>query len=272
MSSDKNKNTKYSDEEEIRSTRQIAMSIFGINFDEISYSGSQDNLVGIKSKDILFSKRLDSRTYFIQDKRYGYNHELGFSNEEKIHLDKCHSILEKLNISLSEIRKEKVVKEKAQEAELDKKTNTIKEYEIREGKCLAKIYRQIEGYPVWSSNLLLSLTKEKSIGFMQLHWPEIPSYAINEIHRLDYKIKRGAVLPDEKNSEIDNVEAGIVHSPAMGFFMDIYPAIRVIFKPTGQTIGKKKVLYLDRNGKKIPTPRQIETITYDNFQTRSKTK
>jgi hypothetical protein len=270
MSSDKN--AKYSDEEEIRSTRQIAESIFGINFDEITYSGSQDNLIGIKSKNILFSKRLDSRTYFIQDKRYGFNRELGFINEEKIHLDRCHRILEKLNISLSEIRKEKVVKEKTQEAELDKKTNTIKEYEIREGKNLAKLYRQIDGYPVWSSNLLLSLTKEKSIGFMQLHWPEIPSCAINEIHRLDYKIKRGSVFPEEKSSEIENMEAGIIHSPAMGFFMDIYPAIRIIFKPTGQTIGKKKVLYLDRYGKKIPTPRQIETVMDDKFQTRPQTK
>jgi hypothetical protein len=53
----------------------------------------------------------------------------------------------------------------------------------------------------------------------------------------------------------------------MGFYMDIYPTIRVIFN--AQDGGKKKVLYLDRNGKKVPTPRQIEARFDNKFQKRT---
>jgi len=262
-------NRLYSDEEEIKNIREIAESTFGIKFDKIIKSGSEFNVLAIKTENVLFSQRLDSRTYFIQDKRFSFNRELGFVTNDKLLLDKCHAILAKLNISKSEIRKEKIVKEKVQEVEIDKSSNTLKEYEIREGQNFAKLYRQIDGYPVWSSNMMFSLTEERSIGFMQLHWPEIPLATIKETHRLDYKISHGFTLPEEKNSYVEKIEAGIIHSPAMGFFMDIYPTIRVIFKAS-QDGGKKKVLYLDRHGKKVPTPRQIEKRFDDKFQTRTR--
>jgi hypothetical protein len=267
MSSEKNR--PYTDEEEIKNSREIAESIFGIRFDKIIRSGSEYNVLAIKSENVLFSQRLDSRTFFIQDKRYDFNRELGFVTDDKLLLDKCHTILAKLDISESEIRKEKIVKEKTQEVEIDKNSDTLKEYEVREGQNFAKLYRQIDGHPVWSSNMMLSLTKEGSIGFMQLHWPEVPSSTIKETHRLDYKIKHGFILPEEQNSPVEKVEAGIIHSPAMGFFMDIYPTIRVIFRAS-QAGGKKKVLYLDRHGKKVPTPRQIEMRFDDKSQRTSR--
>ena len=85
------KNLDYSDEEEIDRIKESAENIFRLDFDKIIQSGSQYNVVGIKSDYILFSQRLDSRTIFIQDKRYGFNREYGFFNrEEKLELEKCH--------------------------------------------------------------------------------------------------------------------------------------------------------------------------------------
>src|SRR6266480_3751793 len=44
---------------------------------KITNSGVVRNMVGIKSDNLLFSQRRDSRTYFIQDKRYGPANEAG---------------------------------------------------------------------------------------------------------------------------------------------------------------------------------------------------
>lgn len=259
----------YSDEGEINRIKQIANNIFGINIDKTFKNADEYNIIGAKSELILFSLRTDSRTYFIQDKRYGFNHELGFfSGDDQTQLEVAHKILDKLSIS-KEILSERVVKEKIQEAEIDRnKDNIVKKFELREGKNYVRIYRQIEENPVWSSNMILSLTKEKTIGFMQLHWPEIPQHIVNETHRLRYKVEHNWSAPEERGCSIERIEAGIIHSPAMGFFMDIYPTIRVIYKPADEKAGKKKVIYLDRHGKKIPIPRQIEILRDTNYQQR----
>jgi hypothetical protein len=211
--------TDYSDEAEINRVKQTAENIFSITFDKILQSGSDYNIVGIKSEQILFSQRLDSRTYFIQDKRYGLDGGLGFfKGSDNAQLEIAHDILEKLNIPQTEIAKQRVIKESTQEAQLDTNNdNAIQKSEIREGKNFVKIYRQIGERPVWSSNLILSLTEQKTIGFMQLHWPEIPPHIVNEAHRLNYKLKHNWAVPEEKSSKVQSTEAGIIHSPAMGF-------------------------------------------------------
>jgi hypothetical protein len=260
----------YSDEAEIKRIKQMAANVFGIVVDKTFKTAAEYNIIGAKSEQTLFSLRLDSLTCFVQDKRFGFNSELGyFSGNDQTQLEIAHNILEKLIIPKSEIAKERIVKEKNQEAEVDRNNmNVIRKSEIGEGKNFVKIYRQIEGNPVWSSNLLLALTKDNRIGFMQLHWPQIPHHTINETHRLRYKLEHGWNVPEEKDYKIESAEAGIIHSPAMSFFMDIYPAIRVIYKPTDKNAGKKKVLYFDRNGKKIPIPRQIETLMDAKYQKR----
>src|SRR5215207_5298325 len=116
--------TDYSDEAEINRVKQTAENIFRITFDKILQSGSDYNIVGIKSEQILFSQRLDSRTYFIQDKRYGSDRGLGFfKGSDNVQLEMAHDILEKLNISQTEIAKQRVIKENTQEAQLDTNNN-----------------------------------------------------------------------------------------------------------------------------------------------------
>ena len=37
--------------------------------------------------------------------------------------------------------------------------------------------------------------------------------------------------PEQPDATVEAIEAGIIHSPAAGFLIDIYPAIRVIYTP-----------------------------------------
>jgi hypothetical protein len=249
----------YSDEAEIERVRLVAEDIFGLTFDRIVRSGSEANLVGIRSERMLFSQRLDSQTYFVQDSQYGVNRAAGvFKGSDEEHLEVSHSILGRLRIAPSEIREESVLKEQTQVAHVDRGKGEIRLEEREEGKSIVRILRQFRGLPVWSSSLMLGLTREKQIGFMQLHWPKISDHLITEGRRLTYMVKQGWQPPELQGTSVESVEAGIIHSPAIGLMMDMYPAIRVIYTPLDIRMGQKPVLYLDRHGKSVPIPRQVE--------------
>lgn len=261
----------YSDKYEIDSLKKIAKDVFGISFRKISREGSEANVVAIQSEDYLLSQRLDSRTYFIQDNRYGAGKKLGYLDApDANYLKLSHNILRNLGIKSTEIVNETVLWEKTQTARSDEGTGEKRIEDIKEGKKFVKISRKIDNnIPVWSSNLIVGFTKEKRVGFMQCHWPEIPKHVINEANRLVFKLKEGWKPPMQEGEKVEEVEAGIIHSPALGFLMDIFPAIRVIYGSADESFGKKKVLYLDRHGKSIPIPRQGE-LPYKEKQERPK--
>ena len=116
---------------------------------------------------------------------------------------------------------------------------------------MVRMSRRSGGLPVWSSNLLLGLMDDKGIGFLQFHWPVLPEHVIQEAQRLAFKVKDGWHPPEHRNAEVETVEAGVVHSPAVGFVMDIHAAIRIIYAPVEKRHGGKAMLYLDRHGQLV---------------------
>jgi hypothetical protein len=262
-------NSDHSDDAEIRELRNIAEQGIGLRFDNILESGSSGNMKGIKSDHILFSQRLDSRTFFVKDDRYGSSREAGiFQGSHAEHLELGRMTLNKLGIPTSEILDEKVIEEKTQAAELQNGAQSIRLADVQKGRTLVRFSRQIDRFPIWSSSSIFGFTKDKQIGFMQAHWPEIPKYTVKEVHRLAHKLQRGWSAPEIRGASVEAVEAGIIHSPAIAFFMDIYPVIRVIYRP--DVAGKKPVLYFDRDAKNVPLPRQIEW-KYEEKQQKSTT-
>ena len=245
----------YSDEEELEKLRKDAENVFGIEFDEIVHSGSERNLLGIRSKNMLFSRRLDSLTYFIQDSRYEGREAEIFRGSDKVHFKRCRKILKGLNISLAEIDQEVIIKENTQVARVDYKTKEVHKEKVQEGKHIARVSRKVEDLSVWSSGIVLRLSRKRTIEYLQLHWPELPKHVVNEAHHLAYKVKHKWEVPEQLGAGVESIEAGIIHSPAMGFLMDMYPAIRVIYSPKAKQYGQKPVYYYDRHGKPIPIPR-----------------
>ena len=71
-----NRRRTYSDEEELEELKELAESL-GLKLGKLTQSGSDANLVGLRSEHMLFSRRLDSRTYFVHDARYGVGREAG---------------------------------------------------------------------------------------------------------------------------------------------------------------------------------------------------
>ncbi len=249
----------YSDEAELKNLEDTARKTLNLKLDKIERVGSERNFLAVKSENILFSQRLDSRTYLVQDQRYGILKKAGvFEGSDKELIGFCRDVLSRLKIPLSEIGEEKVLQENTQLAQIDSVTGAIRLEEPQKGQRLSRFSRVIEGLPVFSSRLILGLTKDKQIGFMELHWPDISKHIVTEAHRLKYKVEHGWRPPEQKGAVVESVQAGILHSTAPGFLMDIYPVIRVIYMPKDQRMGRKLTLHFDRDGNTVPFPRQFD--------------
>lgn len=256
-----NANQGGAESDELKRLDGLAANL-NLNPGQITNRGAERNMVGLKSDNLLFSQRRDSRTYFVEDKRYGEGKDYGiFQGSDAEILDRARAILQQLNIPVDEIKEAKVITEKNQTGRVDPATKKILVGEVHDGKKMANLTRQIKNIPVFSSHARIGLTRDKGIGFMEIHWPEIPSQVIGEAQRLQETVKGGWRPPEQKGAHVETVEAGIIHSPALGFVMDIYPAIRVIYAPEDKASGRKLTLYLDGNGKPVPMPRQFEKLS-----------
>jgi hypothetical protein len=255
-----NSNQGDAQSEELRHLDQLA-STLNLNLGKVTNRGGERNMFGLKSDNVLFSHRSDSRTYFVEDKRYGEGKEYGvFRGSDGEVLETAKTILQQLNIPAAEIAEAKVITEKNQTGQVDPATKKVIVGEIRDGKKTASLTRQIKGIPVFSSHARIGLMSNKGIGFMELHWPEISAEVIGEAQRLQETVKSGWHAPEQKGAHVESSEAGIIHSPALGFLMDIKAAIRVIYASDDKAMGRKLTLYVDGNGRPVSMPRQFEKL------------
>jgi hypothetical protein len=246
--------------DELKRLDQLSTNL-NLNFGANAKRVGERNGVGIKSDNLLFSQRRDSRTYFVEDNRYGEGKEYGiFQGSDAEVLEKGRSILQQLNIPADEIAEAAVFTEKTQTGQVDQGTGKVVPGPVRDGKKSANFSRQIKNIPVFSSHAQIGLTNQRGIGFLEVHWPEISSQVIDEAQKLQETVKGGWRPPEQKGAHVEKVEAGIIHSPALGFVMDVYPAIRVIYSVDDNESGKKMTLYLDGSGRSVAVPRQFEKL------------
>jgi len=234
--------------------------------------GVEGNTAGIETEDLLVSRRLDSRTFFVQNRRFGIASEGGgaFEGPDDELIEQARNLFEQLETPVDEISESTVLTEQAQEGQVDADTGRLRLEPAYAGKRLALLTRQVDKLPVWSSRMLVGLTWDRSVGFLEHHWPEIPEGAVKRAHRFESAVRQGWRPPELPGATVESVEVGIIHSPAIGFVMDVAPAIRVIYAPTDASFGKKPVLYLNEDGTEVPPPRQFEKFDEPVVEARPK--
>ncbi len=266
-----NPNKDYSRDGEIDQLLQLAKAL-NLDAGDIEKSGSELNFTAIRSKNLLISQRLDSRTLFIQDFRYGSEEGSGvYKGADKDLIKMGKQVFEALDLPVEEAEEWQVLTEQNQEAQIDK-NEKVKMGRITSGAKILRVSRRVEGIPIWSSNITLRLSSEGSIVFLQAHWPEVLKATLEEGCRLDYLVRHGWQAPAQEGASPEAVEAGIRHSPPIAFVMDAYPAIRVIYEPWNQRFGRKLTLYFDRHGREIPNVRHVEQLPELESQPRSPKK
>jgi hypothetical protein len=210
-------------EEQLNLLDDIATNRLKLDLGKIERRGAEKNMAGIRSQYILVSKRLDSRTYFIQDDRYQGDEGSGIfqgSDEECIRLSD--QVLRELAIPTKEIAKSVVMTEKLQTARYDPENKRYTPGQVRSGKRFVEVSRMVDGVPVFSSRALIGLARDQSVGFLDVHWPQFSETTVREAQRLQDLVQKGWRPPAQRGAVVESVEAGIIHSPALGFAMDIH--------------------------------------------------
>ena len=248
--------------------RELAARL-GLDLAALKRSGTEGNTAGLQTEALLFSQRLDSRTFFVQNERFGITKEGGiFEGSDEELLEAARRATEALDVPGAEIAEASLLREQTQVGQLDPGTGTVQLEESQPGKRLASLSRQVEELPVWSSSLLLGLTRDREIGFMQLHWPELPEEVIARGQKLRSVVEQGWRPPEREGGVVESFEAGIIHSPAIGLVMDFQAAIRVIYETLDKSYGRKLTLYLDEDGNDVPMPRQFEKLDEPPIESR----
>lgn len=249
-------------------TRQIAVEALGLKLDKVVTSGHKDNFAGLQTDDITFSQRLDSRTFFAYDRRFSNTKETGLYQEaDEALLKRSHELLQRLKIPADEIGPEKVVQEKTRTGERDPKTRRLKLGPVEAGKKWARITRQVFGVPVFSSRATIALMPDGQVGFLQVHWPEIPTKVTEVARRYQELAGKGWNPPQLKGARVESVTAGILHSPAAGTELDVVPVIRVVYAPLDRHLGKKPVAYVDPDGHPVAMPRVLLQPPHEDLKT-----
>ena len=238
-------------------TRDIATKALGLKLAPDVRIGHKANFAGLQAGPLTFTHRLDSRTFLAYDSRFSDTKNTGVNKESDGELRKRNRrLFEQLQIPANEIASEKVVQEKTQIGERDKTTGQVKLEPIQLGKKWVRTTRQIEGLPVFSSRATIGWMPGGDIGFLEVHWPEIPAKVLEEGRRYRELVSGGRWhAPELKGARVESVDAGIIHSPAAATAMDVVPVIRVIYAPLDERMGKKPVAYLDAAGKEVQMPR-----------------
>jgi hypothetical protein len=241
---------------ELDSLKALALTITGIAFEEAEY-GSAVNFSGIRSGPYTFSRRRDSLTIFAADSYYGpFAGKGAWKGGDRTLLSACRRVLKAAKVSLAEIASLRVLSEFGAVAE------RVSENEFRtKGPKLqnniARATRSVAGLPVWSSYATVALTAKAAIGRVEIHWPAVAKHCEAEARILHALVERGFEAPPVHGAYAESIEAGILHSPAVGLYMDIFPAIRVVYASSEKEIGKKPVAYLDRHGRPVEMPRVL---------------
>ena len=239
-------------------TKQLAVETLGLKLEGSVDAGHRDNFSGLRTENVTFTQRLDSRTFIAYDKRFSDTAKTGiYKDADEVLLKRSREILDRLKIPIAEIAAGKVVQEKTQTGERDPKTGKMKMEPIEPGKKWVLASRQVEGLPVFSSRATIALSSNGEIGFLEVHWPEIPTKVIEDARRYRDMAGKNWHAPALKGTRVESVTVGVLHSPPAATALDFVPVIRVIYTPLDKRIGKKPVAYVDPEGKPVSMPRVL---------------
>jgi hypothetical protein len=235
-----------------------ATKVAGFDLGKRPTFGTAANVSGVRTRTHSFSRRRDSLTIFARDINYGHLKKAGaWTGPDRALVAACRRVLRAARVPSAEIGSIEVLSEHGTVAE----RQSGSEFRVEKPELLRKVgraHRVVDGLPIWSSHLIVGLTRDGDVGQLELHWPRLHPEVIKEGKLLQSIVKRGFKAEEVAGARLESIEAGVLHSPAIGFFMDVTAAIRAVYVGKDPTRGRKPVFYLDRHGDRITPPRAIQ--------------
>lgn len=260
-------------DDDTRSLQDLVIRALKLDLGAVNRAGTTANMTGLQTDRYQISQRTDSRTIFLQDAEFRAHGGAGvFEGSDEELIDRAAQLLSDLGIDSTEIGERNVAIEQVEAASLDRRTGVVTPAGVRDGKRFAVLSRTVDGMPVWRSSVTLGLTREGYPGYLQLHWPEIPGEVLEVARKYRIAESGNWSPPAIEYAEPESMQAGMLHSPPVSLVMDHVAAIRVIYRPLTEEVGKKPVLYLDFAGQPVPQPRHFEETPGPTNLTRQSAK
>src|SRR5829696_7070202 len=100
------------DEAEVRRLHELAERL-GLDIAAARRAGVEGNTAGIETESLLFSRRLDSRTFFVQSQRFGVAKEGGgaFEGPDDELIESARNLMERFETPVDEIAETSVLTE-----------------------------------------------------------------------------------------------------------------------------------------------------------------
>jgi len=250
-----------------RQLADVGSKVFGIKWGKI-IAVSDRGFDVVTDQTMTLSYRPAGNAWFVQNAA-GRAEGAGFRDSDAALASRGRAILAGLRSDPAEIGGIKVLQQYVTAGSVDPATRGVQVEPPRKDRRTLEVTRAIRKIPVWSSRLMLDLGVDGKVAAFEMSWPKISDDVLREAVRLDDLVRRGFKAPERKGGRIEEVKAGILHSPAIAQFNDEVAAIRVIYASTDPRISMKAMIYLDANGRPVTMPRSILSTVHPSGERRA---
>ena len=246
---------------EVARLRGLAEGVLGMKLGTIAQSGAAGNVAGLRTANVMVSRRLDSHTSFAEDFSYGVGGKAGvFEGTDEEMLARSRGIAEGLELPLGEIKEAVARHESTQTGWLNQETGRLEPQADPERPALRRSVADRRRHP---RVFVAGGDRPDSRGERGAHGGALAADLRRDPAR--GPAPAGGPEPRLEGSRAAGSAGGVGGSRRhpfrrRGFVMDVYPAIRVIYAPVDSRMGRKAVLYLDEKGDPVPVPRQFEKV------------
>jgi hypothetical protein len=244
----------------VRSLGDTGAKAFCIQWQKDLVGASHKGVQAVTDGVTTLTVRPASRTYIVNNRKLTATPDaLQFGGSDDALKDIGLRALASIGADKGEIAGVRVLQQMTQAGYRDRAGKVALQPEKRSARTLL-IERQVDGVPVVSSRAMFNVDRAGRIAFMEICWPALARDVVDRAHRLHEIAGSGYKAPPMAGASVESVSAVILHSPAVSFHDDATAAIRVVYRPDKESIGKRAVRYLDENGRDVTLPRQIDLL------------
>ena len=253
--------------EETRRLQDLGAKAFSIRWRGRVVGVSERGVRAITDRETTLTARPDFLGYIVHSKSAvegkGAKH---YTGPEGAFRDRGLEMLAIAGADRSEISEARILQQYTQAGQHDPRTGRTSVGEPKKDRRTLLVTRKVAEVPVISSHLRLDLDGAGAIALMELSWPAIPPQVIEEARRFREAATRDFKAPPMEGAVVESAEAVILHSPVASFHEDVVAAIRVIYRPEKQGVGKKAVRYVDAQGRDVTLPRETDPLPEERLQ------
>ena len=205
--------------EETKELQALGVRVFQIQWAAPVVGVQERDALALTDHSTTLTLRREARAFIVHNKGATSGKDpVGYVGSDGSLKERGLKILNSIKVPSQEIANIRVIQQMTRVGSLDASRKTVLLSEPQKSRRTLVANRVVDGVPVLSSHMSLTLDHDGRIAYMELSWPGVPSKIREEAHHLQEAVRRGLSAPAIEGTRVESKEAVIVHSPAASFF------------------------------------------------------